>query len=131
MKDIHNERDYRNIPIDKVGIKNLRYPITVLDRKNGYQQTVASINMYVDLPHKNKGTHMSRFVEILHLFRPEVSLKNISDVLAQMKKHQYGRDSAIIGEVKEENPGRVVMKTGLGTTRIIDMPVGEPLPRIC
>jgi GTP cyclohydrolase I len=52
MKDIQNERDYRNISIDKVGIKNLRYPITVLDRKNGYQQTVASINMYVDLPHR-------------------------------------------------------------------------------
>lgn len=87
MKDIQNERDYRNIPIDKVGIKNLRYPVTVLDRKNGYQHTVASINMYVDLPHKNKGTHMSRFVEILHLFRPEVSLKRISEVLDQMKKH--------------------------------------------
>ncbi|MEA3438019.1 MAG: GTP cyclohydrolase FolE2 [Thermodesulfobacteriota bacterium] len=87
MKDIQNQRDYRNIPIDKVGIKNLRYPITVLDRRNGYQHTVASINMYVDLPHKNKGTHMSRFVEILHLFRPEISLKKISDVLDEMKKH--------------------------------------------
>ena len=78
MKDIQNERDYRNISIDKVGIKNLRYPITVLDRKNGYQQTVASINMYVDLPHDSKGTHMSRFVEMLHAFRPEVSLKSFS-----------------------------------------------------
>ena len=87
MKDIQNQPDYRNIPIDKVGIKNLRYPITVLDRKNAYQHTVASINMYVDLPHKNKGTHMSRFVEILHLFRPEISLKKISDVLDEMKKH--------------------------------------------
>jgi len=53
------------------------------------------------------------------------------NILAQMKKHQYGRDASVIGEVKEENPGRVVMKTGLGTTRIIDMLVGEPLPRIC
>jgi len=84
MKDVQNERDHRNIPIDKVGIKNLKYPITVLDRENGYQNTVASINMYVDLPHKNKGTHMSRFVEILHLFRPEVSLKRIAEVLEQM-----------------------------------------------
>jgi len=87
MKDVQNERDHRNIPIDKVGIKNLKYPITVLDRENGYQNTVASINMYVDLPHKNKGTHMSRFVEILHLFRPEVSLKRIGEVLEQMKAH--------------------------------------------
>ncbi len=87
MIDIQNQRDYRNIPIDKVGIKNLRYPITVLDRRNGLQHTVASINMYVDLPEKYKGTHMSRFVEMLHLFRPEVSLKNISVILDQMKGH--------------------------------------------
>jgi GTP cyclohydrolase I len=87
MKDIQNQRDYRNIPINKVGIKNLRYPITVLDRKNGFQHTVATINMYVDLPHKYKGTHMSRFVEMLHSFRLELSLKKISIILAQMKSH--------------------------------------------
>jgi GTP cyclohydrolase IB len=95
MKDVQNERDYRNIPIDKVGIKNLRYPITVADRRNKYQHTVASINMYVDLPHKNKGTHMSRFVEILHLFRPEVSLKNISTVLDQMKQDLHAASAHI------------------------------------
>lgn len=87
MKDIQNQRDYRQIPIDKVGIKNLRYPIRVLDKKDGYQNTVASINMYVDLPHKYKGTHMSRFVELLHLFRPEVSLKRFSAILSRMKEH--------------------------------------------
>jgi GTP cyclohydrolase I len=86
MKDIQNQHDYRNIPIDKVGIKNLQYPITVLDRRNSLQHTVATINMYVDLPHNYKGTHMSRFVEMLHLFRPEVSLKKISVILEQMKK---------------------------------------------
>lgn len=95
MKDIQNQRDYRNIPIDKVGIKNLRYPITVLDRRNGYQHTVASINMYVDLPHKYKGTHMSRFVELLHLFRPEVSLKRISVVLGKMKQHLNAASAVI------------------------------------
>jgi len=52
-------------------------------------------------------------------------------ILEKMKKHRYGRDAMIIGEVREENPRRVVMKTSLGTTRIIDMLVGEPLPRIC
>ena len=95
MKDIQNERDYRNLPIDKVGIKNLNYPITVLDRKNGFQHTVASINMFVDLPHKHKGTHMSRFVEILNLFHPEVSLKKISEVLNLMKKHLNAASSHI------------------------------------
>ena len=87
MKDIQNQRDYRNIPIDKVGIKNLRYPITVSDRKDGFQHTVASINMYVDLPHEYKGTHMSRFVEILHILQPEVSFKRLAEVLEEMKKH--------------------------------------------
>ena len=87
MKDIQNQRDYRQIPIDKVGIKNIRYPITVLDRSNNVQHTVASINMYVALPHSYKGTHMSRFVEILELLRPEVSLERISEVLERMKEH--------------------------------------------
>ena len=66
IEDVQNRPDTRHIAIDKVGIKNLRYPIKVLDRTNGYQHTVASINMYVDLPHRNKGTHMSRFVEVLN-----------------------------------------------------------------
>lgn len=87
MKDVQSQPDYRNIPIDKVGIKNLRYPITVRDRRDGFQHTIAAINMYVDLPHDNKGTHMSRFVELLHLLRPEVSLENFSAILENMKQH--------------------------------------------
>ncbi|VEN75369.1 GTP cyclohydrolase FolE2 [Candidatus Desulfarcum epimagneticum] len=95
MKDIQNQRDHRNIPIDKVGIKNIRYPIKVLDRKNRVQHTVASVNMYVDLPHKTKGTHMSRFVEILNLIKSEVSLQNISAALDQMKTHLKARSAHI------------------------------------
>ncbi|MBW2593265.1 MAG: GTP cyclohydrolase I FolE2 [Deltaproteobacteria bacterium] len=87
MKDIQKQRDYRNTPIDNVGIKNLRYPITVRDRRQGSQDTVASVNMYVNLPHKDKGTHMSRFVELLHLLRPEISLEKFSEILEEMKKH--------------------------------------------
>ena len=87
MIDVQSQLDHRNIPIDKVGIKNLRYPITVKDRRDGHQSTVASINMYVDLPHEYKGTHMSRFVEMLHLLRTEISLKKFSVILEQMKKH--------------------------------------------
>jgi GTP cyclohydrolase IB len=95
MRDIQNDRDNRNIPINKVGIKNLNYPITVLDRENGRQHTVASINMYVNLPHKTKGTHMSRFVELLNKFRSNVSLKNIGEVLQQMKTHLNAESSHI------------------------------------
>ena len=87
MKDTQNQRDYRNIPIDKVGIKNLRYPITVRDRRDGFQHTVATINMYVNLPHDYKGTHMSRFVEMLHELKPEVSLKRFALILENMKTH--------------------------------------------
>ena len=60
-----------------------------------------------------------------------VNPDDAENILERMKKHPYGQDAMIIGEVREENPGRVVMKTSLGTTRIIDMLVGEPLPRIC
>lgn len=95
MKDIQNERDFRNIAINKVGVKNLKYPITVLDRNRGEQHTVASINMYVDLPHEYKGTHMSRFVEMLHYFRPKIALKTFSDILNQMKQH-LDAESAVI-----------------------------------
>ncbi|MBW2483420.1 MAG: GTP cyclohydrolase I FolE2 [Deltaproteobacteria bacterium] len=87
MKDIQSQPDFRKIPIDKVGIKNLRYPITVRDRRDGFQHTIATINMFVDLPHNNKGTHMSRFVELLHLLRPDVSLEKFSVILENMKKH--------------------------------------------
>ncbi len=87
MIDVQNQYDDRQIPINKVGIKNLRYPITVLDREKRYQHTVANINMYVDLPHEYKGTHMSRFVEMLHELKPEVSLRTFSILLDQMKKH--------------------------------------------
>jgi len=87
MIDIQNQRDDRNISIDNVGIKNLRYPVTVRDRRDGFQHTVATINMYVDLPHRIRGTHMSRFVEILHSLSPEVSLRTFSKTLEKMKDH--------------------------------------------
>jgi GTP cyclohydrolase I len=87
MRDVQSDRDTRNIPINQVGIKNLRYPITVRDRRDGFQHTVAVINMYVDLPHEYKGTHMSRFVEMLNGFKLEVSLKKFSAILDSLKRH--------------------------------------------
>lgn len=95
MKDVQNERDYRNIPINKVGIKNLRYPVTVLDRSSGTQNTVAEINMYVDLPHECKGTHMSRFLETLRIFKNDLSLKTVTKILDEMK-NQLGAASSHI-----------------------------------
>ncbi len=95
MIDIQNQFDDRNIPINKVGIKNLRYPITVKDRQKKFQNTVALINMYVDLPHNLKGTHMSRFVELLHDLKPEFSLKKLSELLGKMKEHLEAASSHI------------------------------------
>jgi GTP cyclohydrolase I len=86
MRDVQNDRDFRNIPINQVGIKNLRYPIRVRDRRDGFQHTVATLNMFVDLPHEYKGTHMSRFVEMLHILKSEVSLQKFSVILDHMKK---------------------------------------------
>jgi GTP cyclohydrolase I len=86
MQDIQNHKDDRNIDIDQVGVKGIRYPITVLDKDMGEQQTVARINMYVNLPHHYKGTHMSRFVEILNEHSRQISLQNFSEILEKMKK---------------------------------------------
>ena len=86
MKDIQNHKDNRNIDIDQVGVKGIRYPITVLDKNMGEQQTVAKINMYVNLPRHYKGTHMSRFVEILNVHSRRISLQNFSEILEEMKK---------------------------------------------
>jgi len=85
-KDVQKRRDRRGIEIDKVGIKDIRYPIRVLDRVNGSQQTIASVNMYVSLPHRFKGTHMSRFIEVLNIYRNEITTKNIPKILEEMKK---------------------------------------------
>ncbi len=86
LKDIQGSRDKRGIAIDKVGIKNLRYPISVLDKKKSFQHTVADINMFVDLPHYFKGTHMSRFLEVLNEYRGEVSIVKFPDILRKIKK---------------------------------------------
>lgn len=85
MIDVQSQPDDRNIAIDKVGVKNIRYPITVLDRANGTQQTVASINMYVDLPHQYKGTHMSRFIEVLSEHSNNINIRNLHGILEEMK----------------------------------------------
>jgi GTP cyclohydrolase I len=85
VEDIQNHRDFRNIDIDQVGVKGIRYPITVRDKNMGEQQTVAEINMYVSLPRYYKGTHMSRFVEILNEHSQRISLQNFAEILGEMK----------------------------------------------
>jgi GTP cyclohydrolase I len=86
MKDIQSQHDFRRINIRKVGVKSITYPIIVLDKENKTQQTLARVNMYVNLPHRFKGTHMSRFVEILNRFHGRCNLKTFHLILEEMKK---------------------------------------------
>ncbi len=86
MKDIQNQEDHRRINIKKVGVKTISYPITVLDKAHSRQDTVASVNMYVNLPHHFKGTHMSRFVEILNRFHGAIDIGRFHDILEEMKE---------------------------------------------
>ena len=84
MVDVQGGADNRRIPIDKVGIKGLRHPVRVRDRTGGEQHTIATFNMYVNLPHDFKGTHMSRFVEILNRHEYEISVESFKRMLFEM-----------------------------------------------
>jgi GTP cyclohydrolase I len=83
VEDVQGRADTRQIPIDRVGIKDIRHPVRVKDRSSGEQHTIATFNMYVNLPHNFKGTHMSRFVEILHHER-EISVDLFRNMLTEM-----------------------------------------------
>jgi GTP cyclohydrolase I len=83
VEDVHALADTRALPINRVGIKDISHPVRVRDRAAGEQHTVATFNMYVSLPHAFKGTHMSRFVEILHAER-EISVESFRGMLRTM-----------------------------------------------
>ncbi len=86
LEDIQSRRDHRRIAIDKVGVKNIVYPITVLDKTHGEQHTVATVNMYVALPHHFKGTHMSRFIEVLNEHRQGIAVRNVRKILETIRE---------------------------------------------
>jgi GTP cyclohydrolase I len=84
IEDVQARADSRRIPINKVGIKDVYHPVRVKDRASVEQHTIANFNMYVALPHNFKGTHMSRFVEVLHMNEREISVESFRDILADM-----------------------------------------------
>ena len=86
LPDIQSQQDTRNLEIQKVGVKGLSYPITVKDRANETQHTIASIQMSVSLPHHYRGTHMSRFIEILNIYRGSIDADNIHEILKTMQE---------------------------------------------
>jgi len=84
IEDVQNTVDTRHLAIDKVGIKSIRHPVIVKDKSGGEQHTVAVFNMYVHLPQHFKGTHMSRFVEILNKNERAISVESFESILREM-----------------------------------------------
>jgi GTP cyclohydrolase I len=86
LEDKQSEPDHRELRIDKVGVRGLRFPIQVRDKERTLQNTIATIGMYVDLPKEFKGTHMSRFVEVLNAHGGVVHVENITEILYAMQQ---------------------------------------------
>ncbi len=84
IPDVQGSEDTRKIAIDRVGIKDIRHPVVVSDRAGREQHTVANFNMYVGLPENFKGTHMSRFVEVLNSHDYEISVPGFRGMVAEM-----------------------------------------------
>ena len=86
LHDKQSERDHRELRINKVGVRGLRFPIQVRDKARAVQDTVATIGMFVDLPKEFKGTHMSRFLEVLNAHGNVIHVENITDILHAMQE---------------------------------------------
>ena len=106
VEDVQGLADARQIPINKVGIKDIFHPVRVKDRARGEQHTVANFKMYVNLPHNFKGTHMSRFVEILNQHEREISVESFGKMLEEMT----GRLAATSGHIEMTFPYFVMKK---------------------
>jgi GTP cyclohydrolase I len=85
LPDIQKTQDTRNIAIDKVGVRRVKFPIEVLDRSEERQRTSGDFTLTVDLPKEFKGTHMSRFIEVLNAHGSVVHVENIEDILHAMQ----------------------------------------------
>jgi GTP cyclohydrolase I len=105
IEDVQSRADTRRLPINRVGIKDISHPVRVRDRSAGEQHTIANFNMYVSLPHNFKGTHMSRFVEILHTER-EISVESFRAMLGTMTE----RLEADVGHIEMSFPFFVMKK---------------------
>lgn len=92
MVDVQSMRDERRVPIQKVGIKGVRYPVTLKDKAMQVQHTTAVVNLFADLPHDFKGTHMSRFIEVFEEYRSDVSMPRF---LAMLRKIRQELDAQV------------------------------------
>ena len=106
LHDKQSELDYRELRIDKVGVRGLRFPIQVRDKARAVQNTVATIGMFVDLPKEFKGTHMSRFIEVLNAHGNVVHVENITEILYALQK----KLNAVTSHLELEFPYFMVKK---------------------
>ncbi len=145
IPDVQSSADTRRIAIDKVGIKDIKFPVSVKDRSGGEQNTIANFNMYVNLPHDFKGTHMSRFVEILNEHEYSITMQSFKRMLVEMNKRleaQSGHiemaftyfvrkaapvsgvkslldyDVTFIGELTDEGPPVIIVKVLVPVTSL-------------
>lgn len=95
IADVQGFADTRELAIDKVGIKAIRHPVKVSDKTGSVQHTIATFNMYVSLPHNFKGTHMSRFVEILNGHEREISVESFPVMLGEMVRRLEAKSGHI------------------------------------
>jgi GTP cyclohydrolase I len=93
LADVQSSRDERNIPIDRVGVRNVKYPINVRERGNGVQRTVGTFTLAVDLPRHFKGTHMSRFLEVLGQHSFEIGGDTIETILSELRERLDARSA--------------------------------------
>jgi GTP cyclohydrolase IB len=93
MIDMQNQPGLNDLDIDKVGVCDVTYPIEVLDKNSERQSTTALINMYVDLPREFKGTHMSRFIEVLNQYRGEITVRNMGEILREIARSLEARSA--------------------------------------
>src|SRR6201993_2125552 len=93
--DTQNLPDHREVAIDRVGVKNLRFPILVRDKAHTSQHTVATVSLTVDLPHHFKGTHMSRFIEVLNHHGSVIHVDNIKVILQHLQKRLNSKQAHV------------------------------------
>ena len=117
LHDKQSERDHRELPIDKVGVRGLRFPIQIRDKAHSLQNTIATIGLFVDLPKEFKGTHMSRFIEVLNAHGSVVHVENITDILYAMQQ----RLNAATSNLEMEFPFFLEKKAPVsGMTSVMD-----------
>jgi GTP cyclohydrolase IB len=120
IPDVQGSPDVRKIAIDQVGIKDIRHPMKIVERGGGTQHTVATFNMYVGLPHQFKGTHMSRFVEILNAHEREITVDSFRAMLREMVR----KLEAVTGLVEMRFPYFVSKKAPVsGVQSLLDYEV--------